>query len=370
MIIALAGFWYGLVPVIGACIKRYQWRLFRQRFEYLGLKPELQYARYNSGKSAEGEYRFVGVLESISDEQILWVRTTKLLVPIRISGAQTYSITASGTSDEWVDRDEEDLQRIKWSEISSFTGEVKVFAGGPLLFAQGRLTFRSAKNKPLLIIFFTGDSRDLTIQVLRSGRQKNEYWNMVTPYSFILGAFSIIILASSLFLRPAFRLAAITAFISLFSPVLTLVPPGLLCTVAYRRLRQRARIYRSYHDIVRLPLIYPVAAPANTYTLPNGERYCVRPLKVLGRQPLLIPKDEKKPRDRWYICGAVTQNAAILKRPKDIFAVYGAIPGDPEILAKRFVHKAYFLEFLSVCMLIFGLALNFFFIAILLQFYY
>jgi hypothetical protein len=377
VIISLVILWYGLVPVGGAFVIRHKWRTFRRRFDELRLRPFPDYRTYRQGTG--GEYRFIGGLESLTDGHTLWVRNNELTIPVDLSGAHAYVLPMpeQGEDLEFFDPGEDVPERIRWDRVSALTEGAKVFVGGYLLPREGRLSFLSTRDHPLLVIFYDGPDRSLTIKAIRTGRHKNEYWNGITPYAFILGVFSQIIIAGNFLLRPAYRLTVITAFVALFSPLFPLIPPGMLFTLLYQRLRRRARSLRAYRDLARLPLrhLYPGGTGGR---LPDGEAYGVRCYPEIPgdspekRIPLLIPEGIAGRHEGWYIAGALPEGtgedsaAGVPPRePRDPFAVYGAIPGNPETLARRFTLRAYVLEVSAWLALLAGIALNIFFISMI-----
>jgi hypothetical protein len=374
-IIMLAVFWYGLVPVIGGFVSRHSWRMFRQRFDDLRLKPLLNYGAYRHIAGKGGIYRFIGGFES-TDDHTLWIRSETLTIPVALAGAHTYMLpmTEGGEIPESFDPSEEVPERIRWDQVSALAEGAKVFVGGPVALRDERWTFVSTPEQPLLLIFYDGPDRALTLRAIRAGRDRNEYWNFLTPYAFILGAFFEILIAASFLPRPAFRLTGITAFIFLFTPVFPLIPPGIVCTVFYRRLWWRARILRAYRDLARLPLKY-LAPGARERPLPDGERYGgvyydSLPLEATEKPiPLLIPEPEGH-KIGWYIFGALPEEGALgadtlPQEPRDPCATFGAIPGNPEKLARGFTFKAYVLEIISCLFLGAGIGISLFFIGLM-----
>ncbi|GHV38015.1 hypothetical protein AGMMS49546_07530 [Spirochaetia bacterium] len=373
MIIALVISCYGLIPVAGALLSRRIWRIFRRRFDDLRLRPILDYGIYSRQKG--GIYRFIGGFESVTDGHTLWIRSDSLTIPVALAEAQTYVLPMQeeGLLPGAFDPGEEAPERIRWDRVSTLTEGAKVFVGGALLLHEDRWTFVSTKETPLLVIFYDGPDRSLAVRAIRAGRHRNEYWNSITPYALILGALSLISMAISFLSRPAFRLTAITAFAATFIPLYPMVPPGLLFTVIYRRLWWRARIFRAYRDLARLPLKYFKGGEKEA-GLPDGERYgFVRydslPQAVRdGEVPLLIPEEENRKKAEWYIFGALRGADAPTEpwfptEPLDSFATFGALPGNPETLARRYTHRAYLFEIISWLLLLAGISLNAFFIS-------
>jgi hypothetical protein len=244
-----------------------------------------------------------------------------------------------------------------------------------------RLGFASTRENPLMVIFYDGPDRSLAIQTIRAGRQGNEYWNNLTPYALALGAFSQLIMILFYIQRPVFQLTVIAAFAAMFIPLFPLIPPGLVFAIFYRRLWWRGRVYRAYRDMIRLPLRY-FSGPDLRGFLPDGEEYAgvsyqslpeeLR-VKIENREiPLLIPERETGKNTRWYVFGvpgrAETGDTAaktLPTPPRDSFAPYVAVPGNPEKLATLFNRKAYMLEIVSWALLLAGIALNALCIAIL-----
>ncbi|AEF86834.1 hypothetical protein TREPR_3561 [Treponema primitia ZAS-2] len=382
----------------GAFLMRRSWRLFRSRFDKLCLEPILDYAACQKTPLEGAQYRFTGGFESLTDGKTLWIRSETLTIPVVLAGAHTYLLPMpeGGETLGSFDPGEEAPERIRWDRISTLTGGAKVFVGGLLCHVEDRWTFVSTKESPLLVIFYDGPDHTMATRAIRAGRHRNEYWNRLTPYGFMFNAFFQILIALSFLSRPAFRLTALCAFIALFAPIFPLLPPGVLLTVVYRRLWWRARIFRAYRDLARLPLKYLSMGKkligesfSRQGRLPDGEVYGAVWRKELPGDavPGLIPGDtlEKIPKDipliipeqhfhkgeGWYIFGVMPEEAEGLEtplpvQPRDPFAAYGAIPGEPEGLAERYTRSAYILEITGGLILLVGIGLNLLFVGMIL----
>jgi len=379
----MAVLWYALVPLVGAIIRRHGWYAFRRRFNELRLHPILDYRRcwqQEKNEASEGElFRFVGGFESVTDRQTLWIRGEDLTVPVSLKNARTYLLPMqkNAAEAETFDPGEESPQKISWERVSALTEGAKVFVGGPLTCIDGRWSFASTKENPLIVIFFDGPDQALPSMVAKAGRHRGEYWNSITPYSLILGAVCQLLMAASFIQRPAFRLTVIVAFIALFIPLYPLIPPGLLFAVACRRLSWRARLLRIYADLALLPLrclAPPEGKPSGEgqimpeCLLPDGERYGfirsaeLPPQAQEGKIPLLLP-DFAKPRagGPWLVFGALRDGGELPCQPGDPFATFGILPDRPQSFARRFMVGAYTLEALGWLMLLAGIGLNIFF---------
>jgi hypothetical protein len=383
VIISLAVLFYGLVPIAGAFYSRRNWRYFRRRFNELGQKPILDYAAcVNTGpgsSAGEGEeFRFSGGFESLTGDKILWIRGEGLTMPVDLKGAKTYVLPDTDTEGipAYFDPGEEAPEQIRPDRISALTGGVKVFVGGSLCVRDGRRIFVSAAH-PLMVIFYEGPDRSLTVRTIRAGRHRNEFFNFITPYSFVAGAFSQIIMAVSLYSRPVYRLTLISGIIALFTPLFPWLPPGIFFTLAYRRLWWKARIFRAYRDLVRLPRGY-IPAGEKQGRLPGGELYIEKQYDTLPaafyerKIPIIIPAGEKRIGDKWRLFGVLAKGDeknpdAFPGEPEDSFAVYGAFPGAIEPLVRRYNRKAYLMEIISWLLLLAGIGVNVLFITVILS---
>jgi hypothetical protein len=310
-------------------------------------------------------YRFLGGFES-AKSSILWVKNENLTIPVMLEGAQLYTLPVSEKEESFKDFTP---QKIRWNKVASLTEGAKVFVGGSLLKHNDRWVFSASKEQALLLIFYDESDDTLTARTIRAGRHKNEYWNELTPYSLIAGFFCLFIVAMYFLSRPIFRFTAITAFIALFTPLLPFFPPGVLFTAFYRRLWHKARVFRAYRDILRLPLKY-MSQGEWTSRLPDNEHYGAVYFKELPSEkeiPLLIPEKKTGKKEGWYVFGLLPYDLSdryrfrvLPQKPADPFAPFGAVLGDPEIKAKNYTKKAYILELIACIFLFAGIGINIF----------
>ncbi|GHU22384.1 hypothetical protein FACS1894172_01550 [Spirochaetia bacterium] len=351
LIVACAAFFYGILPLAGMLARRRQWKIFRQHFDDLRLYPFLEYRNFQNPPGSV--YRFTGGFESVTDTRILWIRSKTLTIPISLDNASIYLFPQSAG---------EPPQRIRWDHISMLTQGAKVFVGGQLQEQKGQRIFAATEEQPLIIIFYEGNDRELTPQVIQSGRYKTEYWNTITPYAVVCGAFTQLIIALFFIRRPAFRLTSITAFIAMWAPLIPFIPPGILSTILYRWMWRRSRIFRSYRDMIRLPLKYTL-----NNRLPNGEPYCmIRSKTCPDSVPLFIPIISTRNVPEWYIVG-VDSGGPYPAEPSDCSAPYGALPGNPELMSKRYDWWALWLEVAAWILFAAGIIVNIAFIWLVLR---
>ena len=335
----------------------------------------LDYGQY-SRRDADGTFRFTGGFESITDRHTLWIRSEDLTVPVSLENAETYLLPMQNSENlpEILDPGDESPEKIRWERVSALTEGARVFVGGPLVYRDGRWGFVSTKEQPLLVIFYDGMDHSLTARAIRAGRHRGEYWNAITPYSLIAGAIGNILMALNFLSRPAFRLTVIVSLIALFIPLYPIIPPGLLCTLVYRRLSWRSRMLRAYRDLARLPLCYLSPRGKRNQlnercVLPNGEEYgyrCVTLPPQDGTIPQLLPEFTPASGDSWYIFGALRPGEELPVQPQDPFATFGILPGRPEKLARRYEISAYIMELVAWAVLCLGIGLNIFFLRLVL----
>jgi len=175
-----------------------------------------------------------------------------LTISVSLKNAVSYLLPAYKGDSEMPDIDEEAPSKIRWGRVSMLTEGAKVFVGGSLVYQDERWQFVSTKKNPLIVFFYDGPDHLFTTRVIQSCRQQWEYWNAITPYSLIIGALCLILVAFSFLHRPVFRPTVILSFVSLFIPLYPFVPPGLLFTVFCRRLASKSRIYKANSDLARL----------------------------------------------------------------------------------------------------------------------
>jgi hypothetical protein len=249
-IILIVAVLYGIIPILGAFINRYKWRLFRNRFNELRQCPLLNYRLYCQLDNENKNFRFTGALESITDGHTLWVRGEDLTIPISLSSTKCF-LLPKHEGEGMPEAPEE----IHWNRISTLTEGAKVFIGGYVEIKENRLNFISTKDSPLMVIFYSCQDSELADNIIRSARSRGEYWNGVTPISLATGVLALIYIAASYVGRPAFRLVVISSIIAVFVPILPFLPPGFILTIPYRRLTQAARKLRADHDLARFGLL-------------------------------------------------------------------------------------------------------------------
>ena len=360
----LAFIWYILVPLAGAFKIRRNWRKFRRRFNDLRFKPFLDYE--TAAGNDDREFHFTGTFESINEGSILWIKNNELTIPVDLNGSKAFLLPNNLEDDLPV--------KIQWNRLPILSGNIRIFVGGTLTTKDNRRIFASVPGNPLMIILHEGtDSlsadRSLTLKTIKSGRYINKYWNFITPFSHIMGAFSQIVMTVYLFDHYTRRPALIASIFAMLGPIIPLIPPGVFFAMIYRRLWWHARLYRAYRDLAKLPVdLLPDKKTAAQ--LPNGELYTMKVFDALPswffdkKFPFIIPENEKKIKNKWHIFGCIKngEDENVLSEPAEPMTLYGAFPGKPESMAFNFSVKSWLLEILAWIVFTASMILNVFFI--------
>ncbi|MCK7537921.1 MAG: hypothetical protein MZV63_46695 [Marinilabiliales bacterium] len=146
-------------------------------------------------------------------------------------------------------RDDCSVERFRWSDLPSVGAGTRAFVAGPVAIRGGRVVFGpSGKDSPLVILH-DGDDKSLIRRAVGYGRHGNEYWNPVTQVSIALGVATMSGILSLSRLGGMPSLVAALTLCAAFSPILPLMPPGVVGFFAYRWLWKRALRFRSMRDL-------------------------------------------------------------------------------------------------------------------------
>lgn len=352
--ILLAGLvFFVVVPGIGAFGVRHRWRRFRRRVVEASLLRHASYATVHGRGRAEGPVRFLGTLEGIQGEHLMWVRGNDITLAVDMSRSDVYLVAQHET-----ERPEAPPARTSWSRLGSLPEGVKVLVSGELVSTGSHPTVRPPANEPLLAVFYDGPERTLVRRCVWSGRQLNEYWNSVTPGSLAAGTFILIIVAYLLLRQPLSVSFARLAVGLASAPVLPLLPPGVALFYLYRRAWRRGRIMRAHRDVLLLPLRY-FADEEPCADLPSGELVCRR--GVSGEHlPHGVSRVETpiEPRPTRYTLFGRPRGDDLIA-PTDPLFEWVAVLGDPIVESARCERRARRLELVSMVVLFAGLFVNF-----------
>jgi hypothetical protein len=338
----IAFIFYGIIPGTGAFLVRAKWRNFRKLLLKSTFYPFLEYINLKD-ESISRDYRFIGQLEAIQGKNRIWINSGNLSVAADVEETPVYIISSSG----------DEAQSIPWKNISSLAAGTQVFIAGPLIIENGRGIFHFKQSKPLLVIIFDVDKSTLLKRSIRTGRQKNEYWNQFTLISLIIGFFAMLSLSFIFSTYPALSIPTLISFsLSLF-PIIPLLPPGVIFFLLYRYFWRKARTLREERDLLKIPLYHFTKYKdsnnkIDSVLLPTGEEYTA--IKTTKSQiKNYVAPDSKmnfristfhhllKNKD-YFLFGAYDNKLKKLIKPEDPMAEFVCIPGNPSIMAD-YCHK-------------------------------
>lgn len=304
---------YLLIPGLAAFIVLRQWRTFRARVVESTLFPLLGYAGIRSS-SLSSRFRFYGTLEALEGKNYLWLKEEggKATVRVDMHRQGFWMIPDEGEPPSELRGDAPGTlnsappQWVSWSEASALTEGSKFYVFGPVDPTESQVTFHGTAERLLLVLLYEGNPEDLIRRCIWTGRQKNEYWNSVTPLSFAFGLVVLGVMGFLWSLDPATRESARWALALAVLPETFFLPPGLAFFFAFNRFWARGRWYRALRDMIRLPFRYWGAIPSQTQeplqtTLPGGEKYqiCRHCRCALQPNPLAQKIFWKKNRDSY-----------------------------------------------------------------------
>lgn len=369
-IVTIVVTFYLLIPGIGAFAVRARWRSFRRRMIEASLRPTAGYVQLRvdeQGSGYLGVYRCFATLEAIQGDDTLWIRDGRVSFAVSVADVPVYMLPSSlvrpATAADGLALPDEAPSVVPWAKVGSLPEGTRMFVCGPLYVSKSKAVFRSDGAARLTVVIYDGPEQTVLQRSIWSGRQRNEYWNPLTPVSLAGGSLSLIILASVYIASPWLRSAAIVAVLGSMIPVLSLGPPGVLLFFLYRRLWQRARFLRAERDLVRLPSRFRYDGDGRAQ-LPDGERY-VRCAVAPDERPRLMQRGAqyrsagvvKHPPPELICFGALSDDEQP-GRPQDPLAEFVLVPGDPERIAHTCQRKARMLEAFSLAAFAVGLLAN------------
>ncbi len=387
LVFGIACTFFIFIPGAGAFSVRRRWRRFRTAVVNSSLLPTVTYgalSQLRHGAAGAGRYRFFGRLEAIGDDDVIWLNDGRISVAADIADTTVYLLPAASQQDLTRHYPEATPDRVPWSRLTTLPERTPMFVAGPLGLEGDRPVFRAARGDELLLILYDGPDEEVLHNSVWTGRQRNEYWNLLTPASLAVGSLALLLTAYMLLRIPADRAAAILAVSCALIPVLPLLPPGFVAFPVYRRMWRRGRYLRAERDILRLPLRHRFDEEGQAH-LPDGEPYVMRVVDAAAAAELVhagaqrldvsvAERDGKGGADggaaRYVVFGtpapaAFRRPAAAFRRPDDPMAALLVIPGEPSRLAQRSQRAAQVFEIAAVAGLLAGTGVNFY-IALLL----
>lgn len=285
LVVAIAALFYIVIPGIGAVTTRTRWRRFRAQITGASWLPTVSYRQLNASSTISertriGEFRCFGALEAIEGDNVVWVRDRNFSIACDMRNVRVFLLAAESG---WSGYQEAPLSDrlgtpiepptvVRWEGLSSLPEGTGMFVAGPLYAEGGRPKFQSSSEEKLLVVLYDGAPETVLRRCIVSGRQRNEFWNQVTPIALTAGALALLLAAYILVQQPLMRLPAIIAAGLGLVPILPMLPPAVPLFFLYRSLWRRGRALRAERDVLRLPLRY-FRGDEDTAVLPDGEPY-------------------------------------------------------------------------------------------------
>ena len=255
-----AVFFYLILPVCGGIISRTRWKSFRSRIMAAQGLPRIG---LHSVLEPEAEFRFYGEVDAIGGQNELWLRNEELACVIDARAASVYILSGTGSEgsagvngacEEGLDvgvgvGDGDSLEHVRWTALPSIPPVARAYAIGRARLDGGRMVLGPGNGKPVMLIIHDGRDGDLELRAIWTGRQKNEYWNPLTQVSLVAGLLAMSVIVSQVLSARTLPTIAAIIVAAGFSPLLPLLPPGVIGFILYRSSWRQARFCRSRRDL-------------------------------------------------------------------------------------------------------------------------
>lgn len=372
---------YVAIPGIGAFVVRARWRRFRAGMIRSARWPQIHYGLIHGADSnthqerdvALGLFRMVGKLEATEGDELIWISTRGTSIAADLSGVSIYVLPPGGLISHTLP--DQTPRVFSWPELAALPEGTKVYVAGALFLDRRRPVLRNTADIPLLVVVYDSDEDELLPRAIWTGRQRNEYWNDLTPIALTAGFLAELIL--SILFADVSPMASMVAMIMAVSPILPIFPPGVVAYYGYRRLWKHARKLRAYRDMAQLPLRYAATAgrrvQAERMSLPDGGYYVAQdvPAGISYREEgasdsiLEVPApDGRSQGGRRLYRAEYEEGESTLADP---LAGPVLLPEDPTVLAGVYQRRARRWELLALSLFVLGILVNQYLVAILLS---
>jgi len=246
---------YFIIPGLGGFQARSRWRRFRKRVRDSALLPEVC---FDGGgfDSSLGPHRFKGRIEALQGNDSLWIRGEGVSIQALMSDSEIYILPPESVSPPDAQALEEERfpeetpGTLSWKQMTTLQEGYRVYLIGFLERRDGVLRMFGSREVPLLSILH--DSEDVIPRAVWSGRQKNEYWNSLTPWALLAGSLALFVMASAVFRTYQASLSARLLLLLALFPVIPFFPPGVALFFVYLANWRRARFLRAERDLLGL----------------------------------------------------------------------------------------------------------------------
>lgn len=242
-----------VVPLGGAFAVRHRWRTFRRK---VGAAQSFTILDYQSAHHIEDEGNgatpavFFGRLEGIQGQSGIWLGSHGVSVMLNLEEIPIFLLPQSPAMD--TSPPDATPRIVMWKEMTALVEGSRFFVAGIPRRIGGTLTFSSwaGDKEPPLVIMYDCPDNIVLHRAMWTGRQRNEYWNHITPVSLIVGFLGELLWVMQVFGEN--RLYALLGVLAAIIPILPLIPPGVLGYYGYRRLWRKGRRIRAGRDMLLL----------------------------------------------------------------------------------------------------------------------
>ena len=254
--LAIAAFFYALVPLVAMLRRGKAWASFRAATRAL---PGIAEAGYGDvvvcdvvaceteprgaglgGNTEAAVRRLSGRIEGLEGETRLWIQGAEVSAVVDFSRANLYTLLpgARGLPLSSTER-AGSIRKTAWKRVRSLSEGTKLLVAGPSSVQGGRLVFSSLPGQPLFAVSYEGAEDGLLDELIAGARPADPFINSFTLASWAIGvgALSIFFLlwghASAL---PTVRFLE---YLLALSPLVAFLPPGGFLLVLSRTLYRR-----------------------------------------------------------------------------------------------------------------------------------
>lgn len=243
----LAVLFYFIIPGAGAVLVRRRWRRFRRAVLMARNAAPLTYGRIR-GTTPGTRYQFFAKLEAIQDDRRIWVGDRTLSVMVSLDAVPVFVIPH--VADRSANLVDETPRVLYWKDLAAVAEGTDVFVSGCVIDDRGSIRITACDGEPPLVAMFDGSRETFFARAMWSGRQRNEYWNHLTPISLVGGFVAEVLWAVTVV--ETSRLQALLALVAAVIPALPLFPPGVVAFYWYRRIWRGARRVRARRDLAQV----------------------------------------------------------------------------------------------------------------------
>ncbi len=280
--IIIAVVFYLVLPGIGAVVVRARWRRFRNDVYHAASIPRAVYTDIRAvrdGSVKERECYFIGRLEALQGDNRIWLRDGNASVEVDMTDTNLIVLPPYKDSEQslppahGIDFPSETPDVIPWRQVTSLTEGSAAFVSGILTSQEGNAVFARRETIRPLLLLYDGPSEHVLERAVWTGRQRNEYWSLITPLALLSGMFALSILSMRV-LQASYTDGLLTLGLAAI-PVLPLLPPGVPGYFLYRNLWRRGRAHRATRDGLRLMAVSNARPELNAAAIRRNQRKAV-----------------------------------------------------------------------------------------------